>query len=115
MKRTIATLAAVLLLAGPADAQWRRDGGPGWRGGGGFDRPYGGGIGGAVLGGAIVGGMISNYFNPPPVYVAPPIYVQPQVAPPQFNPVAYCVSRFRSYNPATGLYFGFDGAYHPCP
>jgi len=34
---------------------------------------------------------------------------------PQFDPVAYCAQRFRSYNPATGLYFGYDGQYHPCP
>ena len=29
--------------------------------------------------------------------------------------VAYCESRFRSYNPSTGMYFGFDGQYHSCP
>jgi len=29
--------------------------------------------------------------------------------------VAYCQSRFHSYDPATGTYRGFDGARHPCP
>ena len=29
--------------------------------------------------------------------------------------VAYCMSRFRSYDPATGTYLGFDGLRHPCP
>ncbi len=26
-----------------------------------------------------------------------------------------CASRFRSYNPATGTYLGFDGIRHSCP
>lgn len=29
--------------------------------------------------------------------------------------VAYCMQRFRSYNPATGTYTGYDGFQHPCP
>ncbi len=29
--------------------------------------------------------------------------------------VAYCESRFRSYNPATGTYLGYDGMRHACP
>ena len=29
--------------------------------------------------------------------------------------VAYCAQRFRSYNPATGTYTGYDGLQHPCP
>ncbi|MFG1345254.1 BA14K family protein [Xanthobacter autotrophicus DSM 431] len=29
--------------------------------------------------------------------------------------VAYCMQRFRSYNPATGTYTGYDGLQHPCP
>jgi len=29
--------------------------------------------------------------------------------------VAYCEAHFRSYNPATGEYLGYDGAYHRCP
>ena len=28
---------------------------------------------------------------------------------------AYCESRFKSYNPATGTYLGYDGLRHPCP
>jgi hypothetical protein len=27
----------------------------------------------------------------------------------------YCIQRFRSYNAATGFFFGFDGQYHRCP
>ncbi len=26
-----------------------------------------------------------------------------------------CAARFRSYNPATGTYLGYDGINHPCP
>jgi len=29
--------------------------------------------------------------------------------------VAYCSQRFRSFNPATMTYTGFDGLQHPCP
>jgi hypothetical protein len=29
--------------------------------------------------------------------------------------VEYCMRRFRSYNPETGYYIGFDGQPHPCP
>ena len=28
---------------------------------------------------------------------------------------AYCEQRFRSYDPASGTYLGFDGLRHPCP
>jgi hypothetical protein len=28
---------------------------------------------------------------------------------------AYCVQRFRSYDPASGTYLGNDGLRHPCP
>ena len=28
---------------------------------------------------------------------------------------AYCVQRFRSYDPASGTYLGYDGMRHPCP
>jgi len=31
------------------------------------------------------------------------------------DPVAYCMQRFRSYDPASGTYLGFDGLRHPCP
>lgn len=28
---------------------------------------------------------------------------------------AYCMRRFRSYDPASGTYLGYDGMRHPCP
>jgi len=27
----------------------------------------------------------------------------------------WCQAHFRSYNPATGMYTGYDGFQHPCP
>jgi len=29
--------------------------------------------------------------------------------------VAYCQQRYRSYDPASGTYLGYDGLRHPCP
>ena len=29
--------------------------------------------------------------------------------------MAACADRFRSYDPSTGTYLGYDGAEHPCP
>jgi len=29
--------------------------------------------------------------------------------------VAYCLQRFRTYDPASGTYLGLDGHRHPCP
>lgn len=52
------------------------------------------------------------YAPPPPAYGAPP-------PPPTYmqtgDPVAYCMQRYRSYDPASGTYLGFDGLRHPCP
>jgi hypothetical protein len=31
------------------------------------------------------------------------------------NGQAYCMRRFRSYDPAVGTYLGYDGVRHPCP
>ena len=43
---------------------------------------------------------------PPPAYGAPP---------PPDDAVAYCMQRYRSYDPASGTYLGRDGLRHPCP
>jgi hypothetical protein len=67
----------------------------GW-GGGGNDL-----IGGLIIGG-IVGGIMSG-FAPRPYY---PEYYNSQQA--------YCMSRFRSYDPYSRTYLGFDGYRHYC-
>jgi hypothetical protein len=56
---------------------------------------------------------------PPPGYVAapPPGYggAPPPPPPANVSAVDYCAQRYRSYDPATGTYLGFDGQRHPCP
>jgi BA14K-like protein len=44
--------------------------------------------------------------------VAPEVAVVDQ---PVAVDASYCVQRFRSYDPASGTYLGFDGLRHPCP
>jgi hypothetical protein len=41
-------------------------------------------------------------------------YVAPGAAV-EGDSVAYCQQRFRSYDPSTGTYLGYDGLRHPCP
>ena len=48
-----------------------------------------------------------RYYYPGPSYYAPP--------PRPYGAVEYCLSRFRSYDPRTGTYLGYDGYRHPCP
>jgi hypothetical protein len=96
--KTIAavTLAGVTALAStPASAQyWRhRHGGWGWGPGAGF-------VAGAIIGGALAA---RPYYGPPPAYVVPD------------DAVGYCMQRFKSYDPASGTYLGYDGFRHPCP
>jgi len=91
----------------PAEAQWRGRGG--WHRGGGD-------IGGAVVGG-VIGGVIGSVFAPRPQYYPQPYYPPPQpyYQPQQVDPYTYCTQRFRSWNPQTGFYVGYDGQYHRCP
>jgi BA14K-like protein len=67
-----------------------------------------------------------NYCAPPPavVYAPPPppppgymVAPPPPPAPPPANvsAVDYCAQRYRSFDPTTGTYLGFDGQRHPCP
>jgi hypothetical protein len=98
--------------------QWRRRG-IGW-----------GGVGAGFVAGAIIGGALASpyygygpYYYPAPYpYYAPPpgpvYYGAPGPAygaPPTDDAVAYCSQRFRSYDPASGTYLGYDGQRHPCP
>jgi hypothetical protein len=56
------------------------------------------GLIGGLAAGAIIGGALASQ--------------QAQAAD---NAVAYCAQRFRSYDPASGTYLGYDGSRHPCP
>ena len=44
-------------------------------------------------------------------------YDEPTVAvvPGDGDSAAYCMQRFKSYDPASGTYLGYDGQSHPCP
>jgi hypothetical protein len=42
-------------------------------------------------------------------------YVAPGAGVAVDDSVAYCQQRFRSYDPSTGTYIGYDGLPHPCP
>ena len=87
----------------------------------GFGPAIGLGIAGALIGGAIIGATqqpYGYYGYPGPGYYGPgyygPAYV---VAPPYVGggAAAYCAQRYRSYDPYSGTYLGYDGYRHPCP
>ena len=41
--------------------------------------------------------------------------VAAQPAPAGDDSVAYCMQRYKSYDPDSGTYLGYDGQRHPCP
>ena len=98
----------------------------GWRGHGDWNN---GGAAAAALGGlaagAIVGGALASqgpyysgnsyYGAPAPDYAPGPYDNEEGSATAAQDPVAYCEARFRSYDPASGTYLGYDGLRHPCP
>ena len=80
-----------------------------WRG-----RGWGRGVGAGIIGGAILGGMLAApYYG----YGPGPYAYEPGPYGPGYggNAVAYCMQRFRSYDPSSGTYVGFDGLRHSCP
>ena len=96
----------------------------GFRGDRDHDRHFGRG---AFIGGLAVGGALGydygypyyygddyayddGYYDTGPGYaVSSPGYEVSGVADP-----AYCAQRYRSYDPASGTYLGYDGLRHPC-
>jgi len=48
-------------------------------------------------------------------YALPGYYDYGYAAPAPGRDVAYCAQRYRSYDPASGTYLGYDGIRHPCP
>jgi hypothetical protein len=83
-------------------------------------RGRGVGIGAGIVGGAILGSMLAQqrYYGPyygyrTYYYAAPP--PPPAYFEPADDAVAYCMRRFRSYDPVSGTYLGYDGYRHPCP
>ena len=64
---------------------------------------YGPGLGFGLAAGALLGGALA---------AAPRTYYRPGVT---ADEIAYCSRRFKSYDPASGTYLGYDGIRHPCP
>ena len=65
-------------------------------------------------------GMLASpsYYGPGPYYYGPgPPYFNPRrlgyVATPPGNAVVYCMQRFKSYDPRSGTYLGYDGLRRP--
>lgn len=85
-------------------------GGPVYYGGGwgyGYGPYYGGwnGFGPGLATGIIVGAAVANTA---PVYGGP-VYVGAPA-----NWIAYCSRKYRSFDPRTGTFLGYDGRRHPC-
>lgn len=70
----------------------------------------GAGVAAGVLGGLILGGMLAGprYYG----YAPGPSYGTGYY---RGDAVAYCMRRFKSYDPYSGTYLGYDGYRHPCP
>ncbi|MDX3972042.1 MAG: BA14K family protein [Bradyrhizobium sp.] len=97
-------------------------GGSNWSGRHGYRHRRGGFWPGFATGVA-VGGLGSyayygsgyGYYDDPYYYGS--YYDEPSVAVVQDggDSAAYCAQRFKSYDPASGTYLGYDGRRHPCP
>jgi hypothetical protein len=96
-----------------------------WHGGyrGGYrHRGYGGGFIPGAVAGAVIGGALASssygYYGPSYGYYDDGYYDDGAVAvapPAGDDSVAYCMQRYKSYDPASGTYLGYDGQRHPCP
>jgi len=81
-----------------------------WRGGWG----WGPGLAAGALIGAGIAASRPYYYSP---YYYGPAYYGPGYdgPPPPNDAAAYCMQRYRSYDPASGTFLGYDGLRHPCP
>jgi hypothetical protein len=84
-----------------------------------WGRGFGWGLGAGLLGGALIGGALASpyYYGGPYYYYGyPPAYGPGYYPAPGYGgDAAYCAHRYRSYDPTTGTFLGYDGARHPCP
>jgi hypothetical protein len=105
------TIAVGAVAASATDASAQRWGRHHHRHGG-----WGWGAGAGLAAGALIGGALASrpYYGYGPGYYAGPEYYA-AVPAPGGNADAYCAQRFKSYDPASGTYLGYDGIRHPCP
>jgi hypothetical protein len=119
--------APVARFSGGGGAPVAQFSGSGYRGGYGYRRQSGGGFVPGLAAGAIIGGAIASpgyaYYGGP-AYYSPGYYddqyyddgaVAVAPAPAGDDAVAYCIQTYRSYDPQSGTYLGYDGLRHPCP
>ena len=101
------TVATTVDTASAAPWGWHR--GWGWPGA----------VAAGVIGGAVAAATsplwAPGYYDYYPGYGPGYAYPQGPVVVQGGDNVAACEARFRSYNPQTGTYTGFDGLQHPCP
>jgi hypothetical protein len=120
------TASTILTAATPASAApW------GWRGGGWWPAAAAIGIAGGAVAAATSPLWAPGYYGYPgyasgygygyapysglyDYATAPAVAAGPVVAQ-NGRDAGYCEQRFRSYDPASGTYLGFDGLRHPCP
>lgn len=110
MTRLVLIFIIVFLMVMQAHAQPRGH----WEGGGGQRHEWGHPDWGrhysppdastAFLGG-VLGGFLGGLFAPAPV---------PEMAQGSPEWMAYCQNKYKSFNPETGTYTGYDGQQHPC-
>jgi len=96
----LAIAATSVVATSPAQARWH--GHHGWGGG-------------AVLGGFAAGALIGGALASGPYYYGPGYYGPPAYAYAPGGDEGYCAQRFKSYDPGSGTYLGYDGYRHPCP
>ena len=80
-------------------------------------------VAGGLIGGALAAPYYYGYgpYYPGPYYPAPyypgpgPYAAAPAYSGAGGGDEGYCAQRFRSYDPSTGTYLGYDGQRHPCP
>jgi MFS family permease len=102
----VAAAATTLAAVAPASAAWR---GRHWgAAGAGF-------AAGALIGGALAAPHYRYGYGYGPYY-GPYAYGGAYAAVPTYSSDdAYCSRRFKSYDPSSGTYLGYDGERHPCP
>lgn len=116
---------------GPKGGNWGQPGGnwgkPGnWHGYKPYPQPYpypyrynnngwnaGAGFAVGALLGLGIGAIATAPRNYGPTYYAQPVEPYPYVTVSQAH-VRWCLSQYRSYNPATNTYTGYDGYQHVC-